>query len=369
MAISLRTKTFVHRNAFSLQFPGGAGFSPFTENSRMDFVQNHPWTDIAGERQGPGVVFQRSPGNHNFFHVSIPSPDAIPVRSTTRIYPGDVPPSPPHFYFSQRKGKINMKIRLLLFSLFGICTVTVSVLAQVPLSQRNVTAPVEAQAAINAATNTIKGKAFPKRFEAATAKVQGFCEPYETRQQQKVAELSNELPKGTNKNHSETFSSTYSPTLPVWVISSYQRIEANKIASVSVTVDAVPGGFHLLTSSQFQSEYNSIKNYVLNLNIADKVKADLTAKVEDYVKNYSSYSMEISASHGTVIHKAVLSGAGLFNGRTAYNGWINTVEVCAPPEATDLAALDLRLKSWVNGVAKSLTTGGAVRFDPNSVAK
>ena len=186
-----------------------------------------------------------------------------------------------------------------------------------------------AQSAMGAATITIKGKAFPKRLEAPVAKEKAFCEPYDTRQQQKMAELTNELPKGTNKNHSETFSSTYSPPLPVWVISSYERIEGNRISTVSVTVDAVPGGFHLLSSNQFQSEYSSLKNYVLSLNIADKVKVDLTAKLEDYVKNYSAYSMEISASHGTVIHKAVLHGAGAFNGRTAYHGWINTTEVCA----------------------------------------
>jgi hypothetical protein len=101
---------------------------------------------------------------------------------------------------------------------------------------------------------------------------------------------------------------------------------------VSVTVDGVPGGFHLLTTNQFESEYTSTKNYVMNLNIADKVKADLTAKLEDYVKNYSSYAEEISASNDMVKHFAVLSGAGKFNGRTAYHGWINTVETCAPRE-------------------------------------
>jgi hypothetical protein len=226
-----------------------------------------------------------------------------------------------------------------------------------------------AQRAIGAATISIKGKTFPRRLELPGAKAQAFCEPYDTRQQQKVAELQNELPKGTNKSHNQPFSSTYSPTLPVWVISSYQRIEDNRIGPVSVTVDAVPGGFHMLTKNQFESEYTSTKNYVMNLNIADKVKADLTAKLEDYVKNYSSYAEEISASNDMVKHFAVLSGAGKFNGRTAYHGWINTVETCAPRELTDLAGLDQTLKSWVDGVVKSLPAGGVVRFDPNSAVK
>ena len=237
----------------------------------------------------------------------------------------------------------------------------VAVLA--PNSQSNPAQIEAAQRAMNAATVTIKGKSFPKRLDEPGGKTQGsFCEPYSTRQQFKMAELSPELPKNTAKDHSDAFSAVYSPTLPVWVISSYQRIEGNRIGPVSPTVDAFPGGFHLLTSSQFQSEYNSIKNYVMSLNLADKVKADLTAKLEDYVKNYSSYSMEISASHGTVIHRAVLSGAGLFNGRTAYDGWINTVEVCAPPEVTDLAGLNQKLRSWVDAVVKSLPQ--TIRFDP-----
>lgn len=151
------------------------------------------------------------------------------------------------------------------------------------------------------------------------------------------------------------------------MISSYQRIENNRIGPVTATIDAVPGGFHLLTSSQFQNVYNSVKNYVLSLNVADELKVDLTAKLEDYVKNYSSYAMEISASHGTVIHKAVLSGAGMFNGRTAYNGWVNTTEICAPPEVSDLVGLDLRLKAWVDSVVRAYR--GSVRFSSTDVTE
>ena len=36
---------------------------------------------------------------------------------------------------------------------------------------------------------------------------------------------------------------------------------------------------------------------------------------------------------------------------------------------TDLAGLDQTLKSWVDGVVKSLPAGGVVRFDPNSAVK
>ncbi|MGJ5819026.1 hypothetical protein [Paludibaculum fermentans] len=248
-------------------------------------------------------------------------------------------------------------------------------MARAPQTQTEQAQIEAARLAMSAATITIKGHAFPKRLSSPGAKMQAqsFCEPYDTRKQPKVAELTAELPKGTKKDHSETFSSTYSPPLPIWVISSYQRTEENRIGPVSVTVDAVPGGYKVLSSSQFQSEYNSMKNYVLGLNILEKVKVDIALKLDEYVKNYSSYSMEISASHGTAMHKAVLSGAGKFNGRTAYHGWIDTVEVCAPPEATDQAALRQTLKSWVDGLVKGMPTalpkGGPEKLNPGSLIK
>jgi hypothetical protein len=229
--------------------------------------------------------------------------------------------------------------------------------------------PVETETverAISDATVIIKGKAFPKAPASANAKMQAFCQPYDARQQNQVAEVIGELPKNTNKNRTQLFSSTYSPALPAWVISSQSRTEMYRIGPVSVTVDTVPGGFHLLTSNQFQTEYNSVKNYVLSLNIADKYKVDINAKLEDYVKNYSSYSMEISSSHGAVVHKAVLSGAGMFNGRTAYRGFIATAEVCAPPEVTDVAGLDQRLRDWVNGVVKSLPKTVEMNQNPST---
>jgi hypothetical protein len=96
--ISLRTRTFVHGNAVFLQLPGGAGLV-FTVGSSMANVANHAWTDIVGERQGPGVVFRGNAGNMNFFHVSIPSSSTMPIFSPQLITGGD-PPEPSHNYFS-----------------------------------------------------------------------------------------------------------------------------------------------------------------------------------------------------------------------------------------------------------------------------
>lgn len=97
MSINVRTKTLVHGNAVFPQFPGGAGLLTFTPGSQMDLVSNHPWTDILGERQGPGVVFRGHEGNHNFFHAAIPVPNTVPVFFPTHAPPSD-PPEPLHFY-------------------------------------------------------------------------------------------------------------------------------------------------------------------------------------------------------------------------------------------------------------------------------
>jgi hypothetical protein len=99
MPITLRTKTLVHGNAVFPQFPGGAGLLTFTAGSQMDQVSNHPWTDILGERQGPGVVFRGHGGNRNFFHAAIPAPSVVPVFSPVQSPAGGDPPGPPHFYF------------------------------------------------------------------------------------------------------------------------------------------------------------------------------------------------------------------------------------------------------------------------------
>jgi len=77
------------------------------------------------------------------------------------------------------------------------------------------------------------------------------------------------------------------------------------------------------------------------MDIPDVIKADLSAKLENLVKNYSSYVPEISSSDGTPVHSVALSGAGMLNGRT------------------DTAALDKMLRKWVNNVR---TASGSIKM-------
>src|ERR1044071_5055413 len=107
--VALEVKTMVHGNAFFLQFPGGVNPLVFTPEHGMDNVSNHPWTDLLGERQGPGVVFRGMPGNTNFFHVSIPCTDHALVRNETPIRdPEGGILEPRHFYTTSRANLVRV---------------------------------------------------------------------------------------------------------------------------------------------------------------------------------------------------------------------------------------------------------------------
>ena len=111
--IGLRTTVMVHGNAVCMQFLGGAGVvSEFVADHRMDHVSGHPFTDIVGERQGPGVVFRgRGEDNSNFFHVAIPSPSAFPIFSPAGFVSDD---GQRHQYFNVTPKLINVSVELTL---------------------------------------------------------------------------------------------------------------------------------------------------------------------------------------------------------------------------------------------------------------
>ncbi len=75
--MSQRGEFWLQGNAAVLQFPGGDGLE-FTHRRRMKKVDNVPWTDIVGLREGPGIRFRGQAGNSNWFHFSIPTPAIFP---------------------------------------------------------------------------------------------------------------------------------------------------------------------------------------------------------------------------------------------------------------------------------------------------
>jgi hypothetical protein len=158
----------------------------------------------------------------------------------------------------------------------------------------------------------------------------------------------------TSRSESKTLQAVYSSPAG-WLMSEAHKVEVDNLGPVDVTFSFVPGGYQLLTHEQYETEFNSTKDYVLNFNILDKWKADLTVKLSNYQKTLESYGSSISASHASAIHKVTLHGAGNFNGRTIYHGWLDITEVSVPPLMLSSTALKAGLKEWVDRAIKTIT--------------
>ena len=78
--MSIRGEMYIPGNSVVLQFPGGSGLE-FRGNHRMMKVDDVPWTDIVGLREGPGIRFRGQAGNSNWFHFSVPTPAVVPTPS------------------------------------------------------------------------------------------------------------------------------------------------------------------------------------------------------------------------------------------------------------------------------------------------
>lgn len=230
-------------------------------------------------------------------------------------------------------------------------------------AQERTTATPEVQNVIAASVLRVQGREFPRLFGVSNKS--GCCQPGDTRNVNGVATIDLSSPKGMAKNKyvpSSGYTETvYSPPLSCWAVSTYSRHVISANDPFEASADAQPANFHYLTNTQFNSTLEEMKNYVANLNILDKYKVDIVAKLESFVKSYSSYANEIQTSHSQVRHRARVQGRGAFNGSSWYKAEINTSEVCCPPEVRDANALKATLKEWVDETATSLdSTAGPI---------
>lgn len=220
-----------------------------------------------------------------------------------------------------------------------------------------------ASQAIEGSLIRVNGMVFPRvapvgGSAAKNAFPSSCCQPGDTRAVTGVAEIGLSTPKGLAKSKyvpaSGYSEAIYSPPLSCWVISTYSRRVTDANDPYDVMTDAQPAQFSYLGKTEYDSTLNSTKSYVAKLNILDKYKADLNAKLEEMVKSYSNYSNSISTSHGQVRHRARVQGRGAFNGSSWYKAHIDTTEICCPPEVRDAAQLGATLKKWVDETAAKL---------------
>jgi len=234
---------------------------------------------------------------------------------------------------------------------FALTVTTMSLYGQEP-------ADAVEQRVLSTATRSVKGREFPKLPPMMTAKTAGCCQPGDTRNVNGVATIDLSSPKGMAKSQSVPSSgymeAIYSPPLSCWTISTYNRHVISANDPYEALTDAQPANFHYLTHSEYTSTLEEMKNYVAHLDIAGKYKADLSAKLESFVKSYSSYANDIQTSHGQVRHRARVLGRGMFNGSSWYKAEMNTTEICCPLEVRDQNALRQTLKGWVDDTASKL---------------
>lgn len=248
------------------------------------------------------------------------------------------------------KSKLNMIVPILTLLIFGNV-----VFGQVTLKK-------EAGVDINKILSTVSLKVgkmdFPKPPpppKGAKMTTQSCCTIGETKQTNGVARLDMELPKNTNKNKTRGPEESIYATSSCWVITGYQRfIESQAGGSFSASEKVVPANYSYVSNSEYKKTFEDLRDYVLKANILDKYKADIILKLQTYVNNYSQYAQSLSVSNASVIHKAEIGGAGLFNGRSWYKGYVNVTETCCPTEIRNPVDLASSLRLWTDDVLSKI---------------
>lgn len=205
---------------------------------------------------------------------------------------------------------------------------------------------------------TVKGMIFPNLRFAGNAKSSASgCTVGDTRSLEVIRTYHEE--PGVRPKGKVTYERTipYSPPSTDWVISTYNLSVTNALHA-SYDLTAVPGGYSFMTSNQYQQTYEDVKKFVLNLNILDKYKIDILAKLKQFTNNYYSYSQSLSVSHGSLLLYVKLESAGWTKGRSWFEGVVRDTETCSPPEIKDPAALKTALTTWVNNTVNALPNKG-----------
>ena len=145
----------------------------------------------------------------------------------------------------------------------------------------------------------------------------------------------------------------YSPKNADWLIQFYSRHVDSANGTFVASDSASPANYSFTNSVDYSAISSNMQSFVASLGLNSQQVASLNAQIQTYLFNYQAYLNSISNSNGAVHHTAQVWGAGVFNvnaGRSLYTGWINGWLVCAPAFLHDQAAIEARLKQWVQRV-------------------
>ncbi|MFL6274810.1 MAG: hypothetical protein ACJ74G_06310 [Blastocatellia bacterium] len=205
---------------------------------------------------------------------------------------------------------------------------------------------------------TVKGMIFPKLPRPANAKgAASCCTVGDTRSQEVMWPHFEEQPVFPKGKVTYEGTSAYSPPSTCWVISTY-NLSVTAALHASYNLTAVPSGYSFITSNQYQQTYEDVKELVLNMNILDKYKIDIVAKLKLFTNNYAAYAQSLSVSNDSLLLYVKLESAGLTKGRSWFVGLVRDTETCCPPEIKDPVALKTALTTWVTNTVNALPNKG-----------
>lgn len=165
-----------------------------------------------------------------------------------------------------------------------------------------------------------------------------------------VCHLQLEFPKGTNKNKIQTDQAVYSASTG-FIIRSFRHRHLRDLGPTSFNVSHVPANSNFVSNAELSTAYNNATNVAAELGFKGSKLAELKADLNVAYSEFTKYSNMISASHQTITHKASIRGAGMFNGRTQYEGEIEIEEEEIPQAMRDQAALESYFQTLINDFA------------------
>lgn len=213
---------------------------------------------------------------------------------------------------------------------------------------------------INDRTLTVNGMLFPKIAYGNNQKsAMSCCNIGDTRDLYGVIDVKS-FTEPVSPKGKLTFEETrvYSPPQNCWVIKSYNLTDVSMTGSTR-SMSASGPGFSFVTSNEYQATYETLNEYITKLNIMDKFKFDIDKKIKTYVNNYHNYSQQLqNGNSGSVQLYYRLESKGKGNGRSWYEGQVNTTETCCPPEVRDPVTLKKVLTDWIDATVNALPNKG-----------
>jgi hypothetical protein len=146
-----------------------------------------------------------------------------------------------------------------------------------------------------------------------------------------AAHISVSLPQGANKRRTESKEAIYNAPAG-HVIIDYKHKVTDSLGPVTYDIDMVAANSKFISNSELSSSYNDAFNLLANLGYKGTDLAKLQADLKTSYDQLQSYSSQLQASHQTIAHTGQVTGAGMFNGRSIYKGFVEATlaEVPAP---------------------------------------